>query len=260
MSTVSTFCRYCGDRFRIAPSSDRSQAGGRSRATRRPPDDGPLAAPGHQDTLRPASLGAILRSNRQREVACFECGAVIAVQRSDPATLCPHCGAPVELADFDIRERLARRIRTHGNVVIHRGGGLVAGTVQCHHLTIYGEVSGRIDTTGTLSFQRSTRSYDGVRCHRLVIGSGCLVEFDEPAVTCSAEIEGHVRGEIHCDGPVRIAPNGVAEGRILARTLSVDPEGELLAEVELTRPRETEPGGRSPAPASAPPRDADLPS
>ena len=65
--------------------------------------------------------------------------------------------------------RSVLRFRPGGNVVIRKRGVLITSRIECHDLTVYGKVAGKITCTGTVRFKTSGRVIGEIRCNRLIV-------------------------------------------------------------------------------------------
>ena len=151
---------------------------------------------------RPLLKRLIFPSGPPREVPCFQCGHLIRAVAEAQSSQCPKCGTYVSLLDYDIDEPWNRAIHTRGNVTIRKTGSVAGVILRCHHLTMLGTLTCPVECSGNLVIRRSGKIAVSLHCHHLRVEKGARVEFLHPVQAVTATIDGHVRGQISCTGPV----------------------------------------------------------
>ncbi|MGD7654506.1 MAG: polymer-forming cytoskeletal protein [Verrucomicrobiales bacterium] len=180
----------------------------------------------------------IFPSRPPRQVLCFACGTSFKTVGEAQSSQCPSCGGYVSLANFDIEETWNRRIETRGDVVI-RKTGYVSTAIRCHNITILGKASGDIDCSGTLTIRSSGKIAGTLRCRELHITKGARVEFLHPVNAESASIDGRVRGQLSCSGPVTLHKRSRFQGLIQTSNLIRNPGAEHKGTVEIINQTQT---------------------
>ncbi len=167
-------------------------------------------------------------------VRCFRCHHVQEVSRYAKSTQCERCSVYISLADYEIKTVKCHTLRTRGNVVIARRGGLVNGSeIACHHLTVNGSIDATVDCSGDAVFRRSGTARGRLHCDKLVIERGCEVRFPDGVFAQRAEISGRLVGDLTCSGKVRLFRHGSIEGDLRAVELEQREGGHIAGETLL---------------------------
>ncbi|NNC87710.1 MAG: hypothetical protein HKN82_04530 [Akkermansiaceae bacterium] len=160
----------------------------------------------------------------QRDIECPECGHVQRIPLSAASVLCPRCGDYGSLKNYEILTAWDRRIRTRGNVFVHRKGRVADVLVQCRNLTVEGEFHGSAQCTGDLMIRRDATIGGRIECERLLVCNKARVEFTGHVQAREVFIDGAVRGDMTClnvlrldrmatlDGDLKVASIEIAEG------------------------------------------------
>jgi len=152
-------------------------------------------------------------------VRCFRCYHIQDVSRYAKSTQCGRCSAYISLADYEIKTVKSHALRTRGDIVIAKKGGLVKDSeIACRHLTVNGQIDATVDCSGDATFRHSGTVRGPLYCEKLVVEKGCEVRFSDRVMANRAEIAGHLVGNLTCSGKVRIARTGILEGDLAALT------------------------------------------
>ncbi|MEM8955339.1 MAG: polymer-forming cytoskeletal protein [Verrucomicrobiota bacterium] len=166
---------------------------------------------------------------------CPECEFEYHVSRAATSSLCPSCSAYTSLEDIHIQNDSHKRIKTQGDVFIHKHATLRAGFVSCRHLHVHGRVSGKIDCSGTATFNAPSKLHAPFSCRQLVVAQNTQVSFHHPVRAQSLQINGEAIGDFFCAGKVTIGPSGAINGELLAKALSISPGGKLNGNFQISR-------------------------
>lgn len=249
---VSTYCRSCGSYFKIrnglaVPNTPVSlhPLHGLQPAVEKPPakvyagslterlDEArrsscsgapTVTAPEEQDSVRREVFQQMISGTPRtvRDIECLECGHVNQIPADSGSALCPRCGEFVSLKNYEIHDFWDRRIRTRGDVFLHRKARVEDIPVQCHNLTVEGRFSGSVDCTGDFIIRRHGKIMGRVRCRRLVIESRAKVEFANNVHAEEVYIDGTVSGHIHCAGKLVLERNASLKGDLKVSSLVVN--------------------------------------
>ncbi|MCX6875348.1 MAG: polymer-forming cytoskeletal protein [Verrucomicrobia bacterium] len=230
---VSTQCQGCRANFQVQDG----KAVVRPRPTARlaPPrrDSDPFPEPPPQQAKSPfqgppavpAPRHPIFRfffpSKPPREISCFDCGHHYTAAAEAQSSQCPRCSCYVSLLDYAINQPWNRRIQTRGNVTILKSGAVSGGTIQCHHLTVLGELGSSVDCSGDLIIRGHGKVMGTVNCRQLRIQRGARVEFFHPVTAASANIDGYARGQIFCTGIITLGKRARLQGFVRASAIVV---------------------------------------
>ncbi|KAB2639439.1 MAG: polymer-forming cytoskeletal protein, partial [Verrucomicrobia bacterium] len=243
---ISTQCHGCRTHFQVRDG----KAVVRQRSTVRlakpqresdpipepPPPPPPLRRVPALPTLRQRVLRWLFPPKPPREIACFDCGHHYTAAAEAQSSQCPRCCCYVSLLDYQIDGPWNRRIQTRGNVLILKGGVVSGCVIQCHHLTVLGELASPVDCSGDLLFCGHGKVMGSVKCQHLRIRRGARVEFFHPVTVASASIAGHVRGQFFCAGTLTLERRARLQGFIRAAAISVKPGANHIGTLEISQP------------------------
>ncbi|MEM7147896.1 MAG: polymer-forming cytoskeletal protein [Verrucomicrobiota bacterium] len=244
---VSTYCRNCGQYFGIVDGQARSPKKPNGIVVPSQESRNPLPAADTKSPATPAVKGTWrslieklpLSSPRtngaHRKVVCPDCGFAQQVSASATSSICPSCSAYTSLEDVHIQHDSPNKIKTQGDVFIHKNAALQTGSITCRHLHAQGSVSGKIYCTGNATFSAHSKIAGAFTCQHLLIHRDAQVSFLQPVRAHSLEIIGDTSGDFYCDGAVKIGPKAAITGELLAKSLSIDPGGKLNGNFHICR-------------------------
>jgi cytoskeletal protein CcmA (bactofilin family)/predicted RNA-binding Zn-ribbon protein involved in translation (DUF1610 family) len=175
-----------------------------------------------------------------RQVVCFDCQHVHKVSAASTSSLCPNCGCYIDLRDVIIRDRTTQRIRTRGDVVVEKKAALLGTSITCGNLTVHGQVSGSIYSSGEVSFKTEGKVLGEVRCRQLIVEKKSQIHFLQPVHAVRAEITGEMTGHLHCTEYAHLGKRASLTGSVQTKILRVDPGATLEANIKaLPRPLPT---------------------
>lgn len=243
---ISTYCRTCGRYFSLRQPEKPATAavGDRLRALLLPA----LRSPRFREILRAAKLLPLLprvafaedgnsaeedAALQKREVVCFECGVSQLVSRRAGSTQCRACSTFIDLRDWDVRTPHTGRIRTRGDVRVHKKGALLGTAVYCGSLILHGKVNGSVQAQETVEIQTDCNIIGQIRCRRFVVGRKCVVRCHQPVYTEELEVHGWLSGRIFVTGKSVIEGRATLEGTLITGALHLRPGGTLNGDVEV---------------------------
>ncbi len=174
--------------------------------------------------------GAVQREPRlvvpMREVVCYECGKTCSIPVAALSAACPHCFAHLNAMDVTVKPGTRHLdVRTLGDVKIPAGVELSRLRVSCRHLTLAGQVSGTLHSTGILTMQGQACADGQIEAARLVVRERARARV-QPGISCDeAELHGELTGCIHARGVVRILSGGKLLGECRSAELEIAPNG-----------------------------------
>jgi cytoskeletal protein CcmA (bactofilin family) len=171
-----------------------------------------------------------------REITCFNCSYSYSTAGEAQSSQCPKCSGYISLLDYEINEVWNRRIQTCGNVIIHKSGVVSGVTLRCHDLIVLGEITGSVECSGDLIIRSHGKIIGEVHCKNLRIEKGARVEFLHPVTATSAFIDGHVRGQITCTGPVTLEKRAHLQGLVRTSSLIVKAGATHTGTIEMATP------------------------
>ncbi len=243
---VSTQCRNCLENFQVVDGKGIARARPMTRLAKPKLDSEDEPTPSEprkslayvkQSAATPAKQSIWMRLlnpiKPPREVTCLGCGHSYHVAGEAQSSQCPKCGNYMSLLDYSIDEHWNRRIQTSGNVVIQKAGRVAGVTLRCHHLTVLGELAGSVECTGDLIIRSHGKIVGKVHCRNLRIEKGAKVEFLNPVTADSAFIDGMVRGQISCSGPVVLEKRAELHGLVRTSSLVVRPGAKHSGTIEM---------------------------
>jgi cytoskeletal protein CcmA (bactofilin family)/Zn finger protein HypA/HybF involved in hydrogenase expression len=168
-----------------------------------------------------------------RQATCFDCGHSFTAVGEAQSSQCPKCSGYISLLDYDITAPWNRRIQTCGDVVIQKSGIVSGAHIQCHDLTVIGELAGSVECSGKLVIRSSGRIVGNMICRRLHVEKGARVEFLNPVTAETASIHGRVRGQIFCSGAVTLEKRARLQGLVRTTSLVVKPGARHTGTIEM---------------------------
>jgi cytoskeletal protein CcmA (bactofilin family)/ribosomal protein S27E len=206
---------------------------------RRPQSNSPPPTPAPElmsaSTLQKMKDQGMYRNAYFKDADCFDCGHKFKVSRSSRSANCPTCGAYISLEDVEINMPTTQSIKTRGDVLVRKRGHLSAESIRCKDLRCQGIIEANIETSGDAIFRTVGTIIGEVRCKRFVIEKGADVTFINSIYAEEADIQSRVTGTIFSSGPLVIGGNGAVNGDITARSVSIEPGGELNGAMNIVR-------------------------
>lgn len=247
---VSTQCRSCRANFQVREGKGvvRNRPVTRLAKPRKdsdPEPDPPPAAATTQSMLRRGPVVAPPQSflmrlfnpvKPPRAIHCFTCGHSYTTVGEAQSSQCPKCSGYISLIDYDITEQWNRRIQTCGDVIIQKSGSVSGVTLQCHNLTVLGELAGSVECSGDLVIRSHGKIIGKVTCRNLRVEKGARVEFLNPVNATTAFIDGNVRGQISCTGAVTLEKRAHLQGLVRTTSLIVKPGAKHTGTIEMIQP------------------------
>jgi len=201
-----------------------------------PPPAPPFRSVPDVPSLRQRLLRLLFPPKPPREISCFDCGHHYTAAAEAQSSQCPRCCCYVSLLDYVIDGPWNRRIQTRGNVVILKSGTVSGCALQCHHLTVLGELGSSVDCSGDLTIRGHGKVMGTVKCQHLRIQRGARVEFFHPVTAASATIAGQARGQIFCAGTVTLEKRSHLQGFIRAGAIVVKSGAKHTGTLEISTP------------------------
>lgn len=175
------------------------------------------------------------RNQYFKDAECFDCGHKFKTGRSAKSANCPTCGAYISLEDVEINMTSTQSVKTRGDVLIRKRGRLSASSVQCRDLECHGIIEANVTCSGDAVFRTTGSIIGEIRCTRFVVEKGADVAFLNPVHATEVDIQARVTGTIYSTGPVLIGSNGAVNGDVTARSVSIEPGGELNGAMNIVR-------------------------
>ncbi len=206
---------------------------------RRPQSNSPPPTPSPEpmsaSTLQKMKDQGMYRNAYFKDADCFDCGHKFKVSRSSRSANCPTCGSYISLEDIEINMPSTQAIKTRGDVLIRKRGHLSTDSIRCKDLRCQGIIEANIETSGDAIFRTIGTIIGEVRCKRFVIEKGADVTFINEIHAEEADIQSRITGTIYSSGPLVIGGNGAVNGDVTARSVSIEPGGELNGAMNIVR-------------------------
>lgn len=186
-------------------------------------------------TLQKMRDQGIYRNAYFKDADCFDCGHKFKVSRSSRSANCPHCGAFISLEDVEINMATNQAIKTRGDVLIRKRGHLSTDLVICRDIRCQGIIEANIQAAGDAAFRTVGNIIGEVHCKRFFIEKGADVTFLNLIHAEEAEIQAKITGTILCTGPLTIGKDGAVNGDVTARSVNIEPGGELNGSMNIVR-------------------------
>ena len=195
----------------------------------------PSPPPASASTLQKMKDQGFYRQQYFKDAQCFDCGHSFKVGRSARSANCPQCGSWISMEDVEINMNSTHPVKTRGDVMIRKRGHLSTSSVQCKDFECHGLLEANVNATGDASFRTQGTVIGEVRCHRLVIEKGADVTFSNPVYADQVEIHAKITATVFSRGPVLITAYGAVNGDVTARSVSIEPGGELNGAMNIIR-------------------------
>ena len=197
----------------------------------------PTAAPAPMSasTLQKMKDQGMYRNQYFKDADCFECSHKFKVSRSSKSANCPNCGAFISLEDIEINMPSTQSIKTRGDVLIRKRGQVSAESIHCKDLRCYGVVEANVSVSGDAIFRTTGTMIGKIHCRRFIIEKGCDVVFLNEVRAEEVDVQARVTGSIFSSGPLVIGANGSVNGDVTARSVSIEPGGELNGAMNIVR-------------------------
>ena len=197
-------------------------------------------------TLEKMKSQSAYRHQYFKDIDCFECGHKIKVSRSSKFTDCPQCQSLICLEDLDINLRHTEPIRTRGDVTVRKLGQIITSKVQCKDLRCLGLIDAEVDCQGEATFRTEGTIKGPVQCAKLTIEKGAYVTFTDTVKAGDMFINSRVTATLSATGKITIGLYGSVNGDVTARSVTIDPGGELNGAMNILRPKPTPPAPPAP--------------
>lgn len=204
----------------------------------------PVLSPPRVAAVRHPLLRFLFPPKPPREILCFDCGHNYTAAPEAQSSQCPRCCCYVSLLDYVIDGPWNRRIQTRGNVKILKSGSVSGGGIQCHNLTVIGELGSSVDCSGDIVIRGHGKVLGKVNCRQLRIERGARVEFLHAVTVASAYIDGHARCQIFCDGTITLEKRAHLQGFVRAAAIVVKAGAKHTGTLEILQQN---PAGTPPA-------------
>lgn len=216
---------------------------------RRPQSNSPPPTPSPAlqtaSSLQKMREQGMYRNQYFKDAECFDCGHSFKTGRSSRSANCPSCGAYISLEDVEINMTSTQAVKTRGNVLIRKRGRLSAASVQCRDLDCHGIIEANVSCSGDATFRTTGSIVGEIHCQRFVVEKGADVSFINPIHATEVDVQARVTGTIFSTGRVTIGGHGAVNGDVTARSVSIEPGGELNGAMNIVR------GKRQPVPPTS---------
>ncbi len=244
---ISTQCRSCRANFQVRAGQGvvRDRPVTRLAKPRKDSDPEPESAPAkvklppmlRRGPVEQAPQSFLMRlfnpTKPPRDIRCFVCSHSYTTVAEAQSSQCPKCSGYISLIDYEITDSWNRRIQTCGDVVIQKSGKVTGVTLQCHNLTVLGELAGSVECSGDLIIRSHGKIVGKVTCKNLRVEKGARVEFLNPVSATTALIDGNVRGQIFCTGSITLEKRAQLQGLVRASSLIVKPGAKHIGTIEM---------------------------
>ncbi len=192
-------------------------------------------APPPNSTLEKMKAQSIYRQQYFKDIECFECRHVFKVSRSMKSAECTECGAAICIEDLDINQHVTDPMRTRGDVIIRKPGLVTAEFIECRDLRCLGIIEAEVRCQNEAVFRTEGTIKGIVNCRKLTIEKGADITFTEPVRAADMHINSRVNGTLHATGKITIGPYGCVNGDVSARSVAIEPGGELNGGMNIVR-------------------------
>jgi cytoskeletal protein CcmA (bactofilin family) len=212
----STYCKKCSGYFQLGKGAKSTQ---------------PQRVDRHPSVFQ--RLENFLGGQRTVIAHCFECTGKREIPKSARSTICPQCGAYIDIQDYRIVGNFSRSIRTRGNVIVTNKGDLSSNRVICDSAEIQGAMRGSLICSGNVHIKMKGKLTGSIQAKSVKIDKKCETEFVRPIRAERVEIEGTISARIISTGTVIIQKTGRFTGALFGRGFTVEKGGEFFGELSI---------------------------
>lgn len=199
------------------------------------PPPTPAPAPMSASTLQKMKSEGMYRNQYFKDADCFECSHKFKVSRSARSTACPNCGATIPLDDVEVNMPSGESIKTRGDVLIRKRGQVSAESIQCKDLRCQGILEANVKASGDAIFRATGTMIGEVHCRRFIVEKGSDVIFLNEIHAEEVDVQARVTASIFSSGALIIGANGAVNGDVTARSVSIEPGGEINGAMNIVR-------------------------
>jgi cytoskeletal protein CcmA (bactofilin family) len=164
---------------------------------------------------------------------CFECPGEREVPKAATSTLCPKCGAYIDLQDYKIAGAYTRSIRTGGRLVIAAKGDLISRRAYCGSAEIEGSLRAKLICSGDVTIKRKGKIGGEIEARNIRIDRKCDVEVAYPMRADVVEIDGIIRVPSVSARRVVINRTGRLIGAVSAQGFVVEKGGYFAGDLTI---------------------------
>lgn len=205
------------------------------RPTSNSPAPTPTPAPMNASSIQKMKDMGMYRNQYFKDAECFDCGHKFKTSRSARSANCPTCGAYISLEDVEINMNATQPVKTRGDVIIRKRGHLAASGLQCRDLRCFGNLEANVECSGDAIFKATGTVIGEIRCRRFIVEKGSDLVFKNPIRAEEVDIQARITGNVFSSGLVLIGANGSVNGDVTARSVSIEPGGELNGAMNIVR-------------------------
>ena len=213
----STYCRKCSGYIQISK-------GGRTGGPRQDVQKAPSVL---------QKIEGLLGVQRTVVARCFECPGKREVPKNATSTICPLCGAYIDLQDYKIVGTYSRSIRTRGNVLITPKGDLNSNRAICESALVQGHMRGAVTGATDVLIKLKGKLSGSIEAPLVIIDKKSEVECVRPIRADLVEVYGIISARIISNGKVVVKRGGSLRGAVNARSFIVDKGGEFYGDLSI---------------------------
>lgn len=217
VAAKSTYCRKCGAYIQLDKNAKSSIA--------------------HEPRQRAATglqkLQDLLGVHRTIIARCFECSGEREVPKAATSTLCPKCGAYIDLQDYKISGAYTRSIRTGGRLIIATKGDLISRRAYCGSAEIEGSLRAELICSGNVTIKRKGKIGGGIEAKHIHIDRKCDAELAHPIRADVIEIDGVITVPSVSARRMVINKTGRLIGSVSAQGFVVEKGGYFVGNISI---------------------------
>jgi cytoskeletal protein CcmA (bactofilin family) len=209
----SSICRQCGRYF--SPFALKPSPNLHLKEEAPPPDTSSFRQ----------KVGDFWKRQQSSVVECFECKRKQQVSSAATSTICPACGAHIDLRDYKINTAFSRTIRTRGDVHIMPKGDLSSSSVICRSALIEGKLRGNLHCADSATINFGGRIPGRLTAKHVTVERKADVQCFRRFRVVTIEIKGRMVGDVIAETTVMIHKRGSLEGNVTAKAITVEKGG-----------------------------------
>lgn len=180
--------------------------------------------------IPPEKRKGLVEPSHDFSVRCFRCYHQQPVSKFAKSTQCERCSVYISLANYEVKANKQHTLRTRGDIIIRRKGGLKNCELACQNLTVNGTIDAFVDCSGDAVFRKTGKVRGHLYCRKLIVEKNAAIEFPDGIKTERADIFGRIAGDIICSGTVRLAKTALVDGNVTAFDIQMKEGAEITGE------------------------------
>lgn len=173
------------------------------------------------------------KTERGRQITCFDCGTELDVALSAESTMCKRCGRYVDLKDYHIANAVSKNFKTKGAFVLEPKGYVFNTEATVGDAVIKGRFLGKLFAERSLTIYTTAEIKGTFNTGRLIIPAQNHFRWPVPIKLGSAEIAGELAADLFAEDTVVLKSTARLFGDVVTKHLVVEAGAVLVGQVRV---------------------------